>query len=187
MNLFGEEDRHIAGKKTAHVALPSNMSASAVFAGERGEYRLRLSREWDQTKPCVMFVMMNPSVADALIDDRTIDKCWRIYASRWGYGKMLIGNVFSYRCTDQKRLLETKDPIGPDNDRHLLEMASEASLIVMAYGTPHKSLQHRGPKVAKLLRDHGYKLHVLKLSKFGVPVHPLYLPEDLVPIPWEIQ
>ena len=164
--------------------MPPEVKGAAVFGGAANEYRYRLSRVWDASLPTALFVMMNPSTADPLVDDRTVFRCRR-FAVAWGYGRLLVGNTFAYRCTHQKRLLETPDPVGPLNNRHLLAMAEEASLIVFAYGTPHARLRKRGLQVAELFREHGHRLHVLALSQTGVPKHPLYLPGDLEPTPWE--
>ena len=99
--------------------------------------------------------MMNPSTADPSADDPTVAKCRR-FAVKWGYGGMYVGNTFAYRATDQSRLAQIPDPIGPDNDRHLLAMAADSALVVFAYGQPkHRTLRARGPAVARLLQDQG--------------------------------
>lgn len=171
------------GGKTS-IPLPLWVRGSAVFGGPNLIYRYELSRSWNDQLPAMLFVGMNPSTADLSYDDPTIYKVRR-YAEDWGFGTLLVGNVFAYRATDQKRLLEAADPVGPENNVHLLAMAARASLILMAYGTPRPALRSRGPKVASLLAgEHARKLHVLELSKFGVPKHPLYLKGNLKPIPW---
>lgn len=162
----------------------TEQQTTAVFGGPRDCYRYSLARDWDRALPAVLFVMMNPSTADAFADDATIAKVTK-FARRWGFGRLLIGNVHAYRCTDQARLVETPDPIGPDNDGHLLAMAAEASRIVMAYGTPKiVALRARGPAVARMLIAAGHKLHALRVSVAGVPWHPLCLPDDTEPHPW---
>jgi hypothetical protein len=134
-----------------------------------------------------MFVMMNPSTADPLVDDPTVAKCGR-YARAWGYGGLHVGNTFAYRATDKKRLRLLADPVGPDNDSHLIAMAKEAAIVVFAYGQPgHRTLAPRGIEVARLLRSKGAKPHVLALSKAGVPMHPLYLRGSLKPMLWPVQ
>jgi hypothetical protein len=96
-----------------------------------------------------------------------------------------VGNSCAYRATDQKRLIAVPDPVGPDNDKYLIEMSERAALIVFAYGLPRKSLQYRGPEVATLLsRGETRALHVLKLCKDGTPSHPLYLKGNLKPSLW---
>ena len=173
---------HDPGGKTM-IALPPGVRGDWVISPCK-RYRYELIRVWNESLPILLMIGMNPSTADPNFDDPTINK-GRRYAISWGFGTMLMGNVFAYRATDQKRLLEVSDPIGPDNDKHLLAMTDRAELILFAYGSPDKSLLYRGPQVARMLAQrHAHKLHVLELSKYGVPKHPLYLKSFLKPIPW---
>jgi hypothetical protein len=88
---------------------------------------------------------------------------------------------------DQKRLLEAADPIGPDNDAHIIEMAKNAGIVVFAYGKRHKTLRSRGPGLAKLLINKArVKPHVLGLTKDSTPKHPLYLKLNLRPFAWNL-
>jgi hypothetical protein len=175
---------HDPGGKVS-IALPAHVQGSSVFGGTSDEYRYRLSRTWG-TNQRVMFVMMNPSTADPLVDDPTVAKCRR-FAVKWGYGSMYVGNSFAYRATDQGRLAQVEDPIGPDNDEHLLEMASDSAQVVFAYGQPkHRQLKERGLAVVRLLQLRACtRPYVLRLSINGTPCHPLYLPETLEPVLWE--
>jgi len=177
-DLFGA---HHVGRSKA-LRLTEDVVSSAVYGGPKDCYRYTLKRVWDETAPLVMWLMMNPSVATEMGDDRTVAKCQR-YARSWGYGGMFVGNSFAYRCTDQKRLLEVEDPIGPENDSHLLDMARQADLVVLAYGAPQtKSLRPRGTEVARMLGRAGIAVTTLRLSKTGRPEHPLYLPSELKPV-----
>lgn len=178
-----QKKKHDVGSKT-FIPLPLWVRGRAVFSGENEQYRTKLYRVWDKTLPSILWVMMNPSTADAMVDDRTVYRC-RTFSMDWGFGRMWVGNTFAYRCTDQKRLLEVPDPVGPKNDKHLLEMAANASLIIFAYGKPHPSLRHRGVEVAEMFRRHGHDLHVLKLNQGGIPAHPLYLSGRLKPTLWQ--
>lgn len=175
---------HNPGGKS-QFPLPPHVRGVAEFGGDNQEYRYRLERVWDYAKPAAMFVLMNPSTATPEMDDPTVRNC-RLYAERWGYGRLLIGNVCAYRLTDSKKLHLAPNPVGPLNDLHLLNMASEAALIVFAYGQIHKTLRERGPHVAKMFcdRGHSHKMHVLKLCADGTPSHPLYKRADLEPTPW---
>ena len=181
----------MAKKKTTHdpggkvrLKVSAGIQSSAVFGGSNHEYRYQLIRTWDATKPSVLFVMMNPSVADLEANDPTVGRCFA-WAVHHGFGTLLVGNVFAYRATQRERLLEVTDPIGPDNDRHLVMMARQAELIVFAYGQPHRTLLDRGPAVAQLIANTLKRpVHVLKLSKAGIPWHPLYLKRETVAIPW---
>lgn len=177
---------HDPGGKV-RLPLAPTITASAIFGGDRDQYRYRLTRAWapDAARRMVLFVMMNPSTADASVDDPTVAKCGR-YARAWGYGGLMVCNVFAYRATDQRELAKVADPIGPDNDKWLKVSASAAEKIVMAYGTPREPrLRERGVVVARTLSLMGFALHVLALSQGGIPMHPLYLRGDLQPQPWE--
>ncbi|WP_018979735.1 DUF1643 domain-containing protein [Saccharibacter floricola] len=177
------EKTHHVGSSTP-LRLADDIVSTAIYDGPQDCYRYSLKRVWDATRPLIMWVMMNPSVATEVGDDRTVAKCQR-YARAWGYGGIYVGNSFAYRCTDQKRLLEIPDPIGPQNDASLLEMAADAHTIVLAYGTPQaKALRSRGTAVAQLLSQAGHEITALRLSrKGGRPEHPLYLPASLTPQP----
>ena len=172
--------RHDSGGKV-RLKLSADVESRAVFGGPRDEYRYLLHRTWMRSSQAVMFLMMNPSTADIAIDDPTVAKCQR-YARRWGFGSLFIANTFAYRATDQKRLLEVADPVGPENNRHILDMANSSQLIVLAYGKPHPRLLHRGLDVQALLRHSNHHLHALKLCQDGTPGHPLYLKDDLLPV-----
>ena len=84
----------------------------------------------------------------------------------------MAANTFAYRCTDQKRLTETLDPIGPDNDKHIMDMAKKAGIVVFAYGKPrHSQLRSRGAVLARILIEKaGITPHTLRLGKDGTPV-----------------
>lgn len=155
----------------------TEMKSWASFSPCRS-HRFVLGRKWDD-KPLVMFIGLNPSTADETQDDPTIRRCIG-YAKDWGYGGLLMTNIFAYRSTDPKWLLECADPIGSQNDDALLNCYQEADIAIAAWGT-HGTLKDRNIAVRKLLP----KLHYLRLTKDGHPGHPLYLPKTLKPILWE--
>jgi len=159
-------------------AWPPDSKVTAVFS-KCQQYRYELREIWDPTKPLVLWLLINPSVACMEFSDPTLRKTGK-FARSWGYGGQLVGNVHAYRATDKNRLLEVADPIGPKNDDAILKMASEAKIVVLAYGQPPKALRQRGQQVAALLGGH-QNLNHLRLAKDGTPVHPLYLPETLRP------
>jgi hypothetical protein len=163
-------------------AWPADSKITAVFS-ECQRYRYELHEIWDPSKPLVLWLLMNPSVACLDFADPTLRKTGK-FARIWGYGGQLVGNVHAYRATDKMRLLEVEDPVGPENNRRILDMATKAKTVVLAYGQPPKALRGRGPEVVTLLRQHKALCH-LRLAKDGTPVHPLYLPETLRPEPYE--
>lgn len=149
---------------------------STACLSECGRYRYRLYRQWDDSRPDVLFVMLNPSTADHNRDDRTISRCVG-FARKWGYGGLLVGNLFALRSTNPANLHISDDPVGPYNDAALRDMAAQVDMVVAAWGGQGK-LQNRGAAVLQMLAG---KCYALKLNQSGHPAHPLYLPYDLNP------
>ncbi len=141
-----------------------------------GHYRYTLLRCWDADKPTLMFIMLNPSTADASHDDPTITRCIE-FAKIWGYGELLVGNLFAWRTPNRHELRSVNDPIGKDNDHHLLRMARKAELIIAAWGNDG-SLHNRAHAMRRLFPG---RLHALRITGSGQPGHPLYLPETSKP------
>ncbi len=173
-------EQHDPGGKS-RPAWPTDSKVSARFS-ECGKYRYELAEIWDPRRPLILWILMNPSVACLDYSDPTLRRTGN-FARAWGYGGQLIGNVHAYRATDKNRLLAVQDPVGPENDAAIQAMARRAKTVVLAYGAPPKKLGRRGAVVANLLVWHPGLSH-LKLAKDGLtPVHPLYLPADLLPQP----
>jgi len=157
-----------------------NVLRSAVFSPCR-TWRYSIYRIWDETKPLLAVVGLNPSTADETLDDPTIRRCIR-FARDWGYGGLVMLNLFAFRSTDPAGLRSAQDPIGPDNDQHLLK-ETEGRRALCAWGT-HGVLQGRGATVAALLKTVGRELVCLGRTKGGHPKHPLYIRADQQPEPW---
>jgi len=151
------------------------MKASAVLS-LCGKYRYELCRAWD-TKPAVLFIGLNPSTADATQEDNTSRVCIN-YAKNWGFGTLLVGNLFAFRSTDPTTLRTEKDPIGPENDKYLRELQSKVSLVICAWGNLGALLK-RDEQVLRFLNAP----HCLVKLKSGRPGHPLYKSASLHPIP----
>ena len=96
-------------------------------------YRYTLSRTWDSTRPTVLFIGLTPSIADENIDDPTITRCIN-FAKDWGYGTLLMANLFAFRSTYPKEIYLIDDPIGKDNDYYLLECVKQSDLIIACWG-----------------------------------------------------
>ena len=152
------------------------METSAVISPcER--YRYELRRVWDRRKPSVLFVCLNPSTADADADDNTSRVCLN-YARRWGFGGLLIGNLFALRSTDPSALYSVVDPVGSENDRWLRRLNREASLVVCAWGDAGGYMD-RDTRVLRFVK----RRHCLVRLKSGRPGHPLYKSKHLKPVP----
>jgi len=136
-------------------------------------YRYQLERIWDPDLSVCAFIMLNPSTADENANDKTITKCMK-YAKSWGFGGILVVNLFALRSTDPNKMKTDKDPIGNEADDYLLEALSRAQLAVCAWGTDGSHLG-RSKQVVDLLRRKGIETFCLKKTKSGEPNHPLYL------------
>lgn len=148
-------------------------------------YRYRLWRIWDERKPRVLFLMLNPSTADEFKNDPTIERCQR-RAQAWGFGALEVANIFAYRATDPQALYNRQDaafdPIGPSNNSAILNAALGCEMIVCAWGT-HGALDRRGRDVLRLLtlKQQDDKLRHLGLTKCNNPKHPLYIGYSVQP------
>lgn len=149
-------------------------------------YRYALTRDWfpKTGKGHVLWVMLNPSTADADIDDPTVGRC-QTFARRWEYDGVTVANLFALRSTDPRALRTHPDPVGPANDEVLGSLAAAAGVgfIVAAWGTGG-GLHGRSEYVANLLAASGRPVHCLGLTLGGYPRHPLYVRADTPPIEW---
>lgn len=148
------------------------LTKSAVLS-ECGVYRYELRRAWDLDLPSLLWVMLNPSTADAASDDPTINRCAG-FSAAWGYGGMTVANLYALRATDPGEVLIHDDPVGPENDTYLGRLADAHPVTVAAWGA-HGRFRGRGAAVVDRLRR-ATTLYHLGLTTSRQPKHPLYLP-----------
>ena len=141
-----------------------------------------------------MFVMLNPSTADATVDDPTIRRCVG-FAKRWGFNRLVVGNVYGLRSTDPKALkVEGAEPVGeplPESHAHTYSNMNDEWLrklllgpepperVICAWGT--HAAPKRAAQVFDVLSAHHFPIECLGTTKHGHPKHPLYLPGDTEP------
>ena len=159
----------------------SEQIRSEAHYSDCGAYRYLLTRHWGPAA-MVNFIMLNPSVADELSNDPTVERCER-RARAMGYGAFSVTNIFAWRDTDPKAMRRAVRPVGPENDAVLISTAQTADLVIAAWGT-HGTHMGREAAVLELLRSNGIALHHLGLSKHGHPRHPLYVPYRQLPEEW---
>ena len=154
-----------------------------------GKYRYRLERDcglpFEGSKVFAYFGI-NPSTADATIDDATVRK-WRGFTLRNGGHRFIVGNMFAYRSTDPDALKYQDDPFGPQWLEHLNSIIADADVLVPCWGRLNKMPKDlRGAPVqllATLLRSGKPVLH-FGVTGCGQPMHPLMLGYDTPLIPW---
>jgi hypothetical protein len=150
-----------------------------AYISECGKYRYWLSRDWDDSLSTICFVMLNPSTADADVDDPTIRRCIG-FAKAWGFGGLEVRNLFAFRATDPDTLPRVADPVGPEGNDYLVG-AKALSTVVCAWGNKG-ALMGRNAQALRLLT--GKPLHCLGVTNAGHPKHPLYLAASTPLIPF---
>ena len=161
---------------------------NGAVLSECGRYRYLLWRGWNRIGDAgtCNWIMFNPSTADATEDDATIRRCVG-FAKRWGYGAVIITNLFAFRATDPEELKRQHAPIGPENDGYLAAVAQSSYVdVVIAWGS-HGKHQNRDSAVYAILRAVGAVPRCLKITKDGSPAHPVRLPYSLKPQVWRAQ
>lgn len=153
------------------------ITKGATFS-QNDVYRYSLRRAWGPG-PMVAFIGLNPSTADALQDDPTIRRCIG-FARDWGYDALVMLNLFAYRSTDPKGLLDADDPIGPANDYVIDAVCQQAGLVVEAWGSFPLARDRAVTLRSRLILDGD--CCVLGRTKEGHPRHPLYMPKTAVPL-----
>lgn len=138
-------------------------------------YRYSLSRRWsDEQDNSIVFCMLNPSTADASIDDPTIKRCIG-FGRIWGFSEIYVVNLYAFRTSKPKELWKSNDPVGLENDKFLKELAGKYKNIVCAWGGNAKN--DRAIEVANILKESGANLWSFGVTQKGHPKHPLYIPE----------
>ena len=129
-------------------------------------YRYSLTRIWDESKPKLLFIMLNPSIATADTDDPTIKKIVK-FSDKWGYGGIYVGNLYAYISTNPKKMFKLSLDVrkGPENEKYLKDLISKSEKVVYAWGNGEQEPEWLKPLVKKP--------YVIELSTKGIPKHPL--------------
>lgn len=148
-----------------------------------GAFRYQLIRKWDEALPCLCFVMLNPSTADAQEDDPTIRKCVG-FAKRNGYGSIQVVNLYAYRATDPADLRRAGMQEGPENWREICLAVRRCEAVVLAWGAfgPTSWTQRVGRLLGEIKLT-GLSPLCLGKTQEGKPRHPLMVPysQSLIP------
>jgi len=144
------------------------------------QYRYLLWRTWDLDKPKMLWIMLNPSTADAEVNDATISVCMG-RARLLGYGGIVVANLFALRATHPQALYaDGVRPICGDDmigryTRFLMDVVEHCGVVVCAWGTHGKYLG-MGPSLLRVLHEAGIQCWALKRNADGSPAHPLRIP-----------
>lgn len=152
------------------LPFPGSSAASGAELDPTGKYRYRLWRRFG-SGVTVVWVMLNPSTADASNDDPTLRRV-RPFSIAAGFGRLEVVNLFALRATDPRELELADDPVGPENDAAIDAAVRNAGAVVVAWGYRDSRLvEARAAAVLSRLPS-----PVLCLgSSAGRPRHPLYV------------
>lgn len=148
---------------------------ATLSADER--YRYNLSRSWEEGNGMILFVMLNPSTADALKDDRTITRCIG-FAQREEFKRLMVVNLFAFRETDSSLLPLEAEPVGPENYHYIALAAAKADAVALAWGAHPLATKNFIDPVLSIIEVAGHEPECLGMTAAGAPRHPLYLPAD---------
>lgn len=148
-----------------------------------GKYRYLLTRQWHEGDgKMAVFILLNPSTANAEIDDATVRKCMA-FARHWGKSGLRILNLFAFRATDPADLACAENPVGPANWETLVEYIQNGiaggDVLVAGWGANvwrPKLLEDSSATIGRVTKWAHNKLYCLGLTKDGCPKHPLYVP-----------
>jgi len=159
-----------------------DQAVSAILSDDL-RYRYRLEREVLPDGFVIAYFGINPSTADATLDDSTVKK-WIGFSERLGARKFIVGNVFAYRATDVGELADAYNPVGSDNITHIENIIADADLLVPCWGNRGKVPKALRPQIDWLAarmsfetqKQEGKPVLVFGRTKSGDPLHPLMLP-----------
>ncbi|MEV4212659.1 DUF1643 domain-containing protein, partial [Micromonospora sp. NPDC049662] len=159
--------------------LDGNVQAAATFSPDPARsHRYVLTRTWGPGTR-VGWLMLNPSAADAMVDDQTIGRC-TAYSRSWGADGLVVVNLYALRSTDPRALRTHPDPVGAGNDQVIVAQLADAHVqsVVAAWGA-HPFAGARAAHVVDLLAAQGVRLRCLGTTVGGHPRHPCRLPNGL--------
>ena len=159
-----------------------NMESGATFSLCR-KYRYTLWRVWNPTQSALLFIGLNPSTADAFLPDPTVSRM-RIRAEEYGFGGLIVCNIFAIRSKHRSVMRSAEDPIGPENERAIWTSTMKASMVLCGWGTDGAHMDRGNILLQKLrLMEPPINLQCLGQTKTGHPMHPLYIPYKEKPRP----
>lgn len=167
------------------------MMIRGATLSECERYRYRLWRSWtapgtSAAAQRLIFIGLNPSTADATVDDATVRK-WTGFAKRWGYGGFTAVTLFAWRATEPSALADAADPCGRLNELELMRGFAKPALLVPCWGALTKlppRLRGQAAVVSAMLRRYRYRVRCLGYTTGGDPRHPLMLPYATTLVPW---
>lgn len=147
----------------------------SVFNDDR-THRFLWKRVWDKDKPIACVIMLNPCIADNIINDLTTNLVVNNIARLEKYGGVVIVNLFSMLTSKLNfRWNSDQDLNLPENDEYIKKSANESDVIVLAWGKSADSNQRiaaRAEHVVAMLAEHRDKMMIITDGDKRM-IHPL--------------
>jgi hypothetical protein len=167
------------------------MLKKATFS--RVNMRETLTRGWDPALPMGVFIGANPGKADGLVDDATARK-YVGFATRWGWGSYVAGNLFQWVATDMRELIArvlAGEPVNPAwPDTWLLRLPETPVAVCLAWGNAPPRIRGRWLDRCRMVRMHVRYLGVPTVAaahnRGGAPAHLSRLPYTAAPVASEV-
>ncbi|MCH8247042.1 MAG: DUF1643 domain-containing protein [Bacteroidetes bacterium] len=155
--------------------LPGSVMKRSADFSPCWTWRYTLIREWDDSLPRLLFVLLNPSTADAEKDDPTNRKGIK-FAKLWGYGAVVFVNLFAIRSPYPEKIRVVGDPIGPENNAWIRRQVLVTDDIIVAWGMHGDDAPRHRDRPEAVLNLLPRPVFCMGTTKDGHPKHPLYLP-----------
>lgn len=145
----------------------------ADFSEDR-KYRHSLWRIWDESKPLIMFIGLNPSTANEVGNDPTIRRVIS-FAKSWGYGGVYMMNLFSFVTPYPAELKKNEKYLNQfQNFSEIESIAKGCDKIIFAWGNFEEAID-AGKEISFKFPN----AYCLGKNKNGSPKHPLYIKSDV--------
>lgn len=161
---------------------------SDVIFDRSMEYRYWLRRSlepFSNLKSACLFIMLNPSKADAYRNDNTVSRCMK-FATLWGFHQLWVCNLFGLRSPYPGDIYESDDPVGDDNDFYIEMAIKQADRVVVAWGN-HGGFQGRSDRVLNMIKYHSVNAMTFGLTQSKFPMHPLARGKNWIPYETELR
>lgn len=146
------------------LSIKNNILRKAKFSIDK-KHRYELSRHWDLSKSDILFIMLNPSIANEDIDDPTIKRLIS-FTREFKHGGFFVANLFTY-ITPYSKTLDTSIGLTKLNLKTIKNLVNKVNEVIYAWGNSIKEPQEL-KNLVKNPKCFGKNLN-------GTPKHPLYL------------
>ncbi|WP_113928367.1 DUF1643 domain-containing protein [Bacillus sp. P14.5] len=146
------------------------MEFDAIFDNTQSPtFRYSLKRIWDSNLKKATVIMLNPSIANVLKNDLSINRCLNFCIDN-NYGSLEVVNLFAFIETDSKKLSAKPEFIGCENNKYIQGAVESANTIIVAWGSD-KEYRSRKKQVWNQILNNKTVYYFEDNSSRTLPVH----------------